>query len=618
MDQRRFAEISRSIIQFDQAVEELILKTGKIGIPAPNGTEWYELLKQKLLTQLNDHTYLVVAVTGGTNTGKSIVFNHLAGENASASDPRAAGTKHPVCLIPENLSESGEIKNILNRYFESFVPYPWTGPNDPLDSYPEHRLFWRSGKNVPPRLFLLDTPDIDSQAEVNWDRANIVRQTADVLIAVLTSQKYNDATIKRFFREAKQASKPVILLFNMFDFETEREILPRWIEQFREETGNDPIATYVIPHDRENAAKLTLPFYPVDSNGKISETSVSLRKKLEELHFDEIKSKTLIGAIRRLSDSHNGVPSFFESIRRTALLFTDAKRTLSRAEQEELQWPGLPGSLLVQEVREWWNEKRPNWSQKMHGAYRVIGNGVLWPVRKVWNSFSGNKNPVDPIEEFRKSEFDTVTQIVQKTLERLEKMAETENTVLKSELTELLGGEHRKKLVEETRAAHDSMKPIGDDFRTYLRTTLDAWTEEHPGAVSTVKWLDHAAAIARPVITVTLFAGGFSFAGDVIGQTGTLVVGHVVGEAAIAGGITGGGEAVIHQGGEGIKRTLANTFKNIQEEYARDRAKQFFEWFQREIWSDLLQRLAKGEEIITIPEYLNAIEAFDSLRKCAN
>ena len=43
---------------------------------------------------------LVAAVVGGTNIGKSAVFNQLAGDNASAVSPLAAGTKHPVCLGP--------------------------------------------------------------------------------------------------------------------------------------------------------------------------------------------------------------------------------------------------------------------------------------------------------------------------------------------------------------------------------------------------------------------------------------------------------------------------------------------------------------------------------------
>ncbi len=41
--------------------------------------EWFELLRQKLVPQLGEQAFLVVAVVGGTNIGKSVIFNHLAG-----------------------------------------------------------------------------------------------------------------------------------------------------------------------------------------------------------------------------------------------------------------------------------------------------------------------------------------------------------------------------------------------------------------------------------------------------------------------------------------------------------------------------------------------------------
>jgi hypothetical protein len=61
-------------------------------------------------------------------------------------------------------------------------------------------LFWRPAAELPDWLLVLDTPDIDSDARVNWQRADAVRRSADVLIAVLTQQKYNDAAVKEFFR----------------------------------------------------------------------------------------------------------------------------------------------------------------------------------------------------------------------------------------------------------------------------------------------------------------------------------------------------------------------------------------------------------------------------------
>ena len=78
---------------------------------------------------------------------------------------------------------------------------------------------------MPPRLVLVDAPDVDSDVTVNWQRARAIRQTADVLIALLTQQKYNDAAVKQFFRAAVEADKPIIVIFNLCDLQADREYL---------------------------------------------------------------------------------------------------------------------------------------------------------------------------------------------------------------------------------------------------------------------------------------------------------------------------------------------------------------------------------------------------------
>ena len=86
-------------------------------------------------------------------------------------------------------------------------------------------------------------------------------ETADVLLAVLTQQKYNDAAVKQFFRAAVEADKPIIVVFNQCDLEADREYWPRWLATFNQQTGARPEAAYAIPHDRCAAEELRLPFY---------------------------------------------------------------------------------------------------------------------------------------------------------------------------------------------------------------------------------------------------------------------------------------------------------------------------------------------------------------------
>ena len=232
--------------RFDLALGALGRGAEWLGVARPEGEEWFELLRHKLLPQARAQPLLVVAVVGGTNIGKSLLFNQLAGENASAVSPLAAGTKHPVLLVPPGFADSAALPEL----FAGFTLQSWQTPEAALGASADDLLFCREGVNVPPRLLLLDTPDIDSDAEVNWHRADTIRQCADVLVAVLTQQKYNDAAVKQFFRHAAEADKVVLVVFNQCDVELDAPYWPQWLDTFAGETGLRPELEYVVPHDR--------------------------------------------------------------------------------------------------------------------------------------------------------------------------------------------------------------------------------------------------------------------------------------------------------------------------------------------------------------------------------
>ena len=101
---------------------------------------------------------------------------------------------------------------------------------------------------------------------------------------------------------------------------------------------------------------------------------------------------------------------------------------------------------------------------------------------------------------------------------------------------------------------------------------LDRSGTENPGAVSFLQSLDHATAIARPAITVVLLVTGTFVGSEVMGQTALHLAGHTAGnmaaEAAIAGGITVSGDAVMTATGEGVRQTAVCLFRRLQNSYA--------------------------------------------------
>jgi hypothetical protein len=607
-----FATWSAAVERLLAALARLETEATRIGVPSPRPSVWYDLLCHKLQPQLELPPVLVVAVVGGTNIGKSAVFNHLAGEEASASSPLAAGTKHPVCLVPPGLEEPA----LLARLFAPFELTVWHSATDALVDSNANRLFWRVGRQVPPRLLLLDVPDVDSDAVVNWERARAVRDTADVLVAVLTQQKYNDAAVKQFFREAVAAEKPIIVLFNQCDLEGDRPYWPQWLATFTGETGARPELVYVVPYDRTAAQALRLPFFEVGPQGvSAPDRAADLRQELAALHFDTIKIRTFRGAMARVLDPHDGVPAYLEAIRAAADSFATATAALSAREMARVAWPSLPPSTLVDEIRAWWDAGRASWSRQIHGFYRTLGRGVTWPVRAAWNHLVGPTAPT--LDVFHQQERQAIVLAVEKMLDELDRLAQVGNETLRPRLLRLLGGRARQELLARVQTAHAALPAVDDDYRQFLWAELDAWRQSSPRAVSFLRSLDHVAAVARPAITISLAISGWVLAGDLVGhvavQAAQQTAGHLATEAVIAGGIAGGGEALVSTTGEGVRQAAARLFLRIQARYAQQRAEWLATWLERELLGDLLAELRRGAEVPQSEAFAAVVAALGEL-----
>ena len=262
-------------------------------------------------------------------------------------------------------------------------------------------------------------------------------------------------------------------------------------------------------------------------------------------------------------------------------------------------WPGLPAGVLVDEIRHWWDASRSTWSRRIHGFYRTLGHGVTWPVRAAWDAWPAPRP--EPLEAFRQREREAIVLAVEKLLDELDRLAQVGNDTLRPRLVRLLGGDARVQLLDKVQAAHDQLPAVDDDYRTFLRAELDAWREANPRVVRFLRSLDHAAAIARPAITVSLAVSGWVLAGDLVGQAAIQAAGHTAGqlatEAAIAGGITGGGEAMVSTTSEGVRQAAARLFSRLQSRYAQQRARWLAEWLERELLGELLDDLRRGAEV---------------------
>jgi hypothetical protein len=458
---------------------------------------------------------------------------------------------------------------------------------------------------------------VDSDVAVNWERARAIRQAADVLVAVLTQQKYNDAAVKQFFRDAVQADKPIVVLFNQVDLDADRPYWPQWLATFCSQTGADPDLVYVIPLDRAAADELRLPFYPVGRDGRqLPRNPASLRDDLAALHFDEIKIRTFRGALRRVLDPHDGAAGYLDAIRRAAGQFGAAHGVLSASEMARVAWPTLPPGVLVEEIRAWWDSARTAWSRSIHGFYRKLGRGLASSWR--WASGKATSSQDDLLDSFRRREREAIVKAVASVLEELDRFAQVGNETLRPRLEALLKGTAREQLLRRVETAHREMPAVDADYRAFLWAELDAWRRQRPGAVRVLQSLDQVAAIARPAMSILLLVSGWHVAGNLVGHAAAQAAGQTVtqlaGEAAITGGVASGGEAILSSAGEGIGQAAARLFGRLQSCYAQQRAAWLAGWLEKELLGDLLTDLHRGAEVPQSDTFREVETALEAIR----
>jgi hypothetical protein len=587
-------------------------------IPELAGREWFEVLRQKLVPQLGDDSFLVVAVVGGTNIGKSVIFNHLAGCRASASSPMASGTKHPVCLVPEGFSQSHDLQAV----FPDFELSEWSDAAMALQESDGHRLFWRTASELPSTLLILDTPDIDSDARVNWVRADAVRRSADVLVAVLTQQKYNDAAVKEFFRKAGDEDKAVLVIFNQCLLPEDEPYWPLWLETFCRETQIHPEAVYLAPNDRRAAEELRLPFFEriiqtdgvnITVAGDPSSSPRSLSADLARLKFHDIRMRTLLGSLRELVHPQRGLPGYLRQMQTAS---EDLARSSARLASESVvqirDWPAAPNVALVSEIRQWWQTRQEGWARRINSLYNTVGQGLLWPIRTARNAIQGE--PLLPMQDYRQREWMAILTVIEELFEKLQWMAESGHQIIRPRMETLLAGESRSALLQLLKQKHDEV-----DFDAELRIIVDEQMslleKSRPDVFGMYRQLNNVSAAVRPVTSIVLFSMGFGPAGELVapmlGHAAASAVVHVV--ADVAGGATAAiaGEAAVSSAAGSGAGMLQAWFHSLHSAFTTRRAA----WLTDLIHTKLLGRLP--EELRDAAQLADS-DAFKNVRRSVN
>lgn len=627
------AEVAETVGRLKGQVDELNRVAAPLNLPPLSQTEWYQLITQKLLPQLTDDSYLVAAVVGGTNIGKSVIFNHLCNDRASATSPLASGTKHPTCIVPPRLADSEQLQQI----FSEFRLLCTSTAEDALQASEDDILFWKESAESPENLLLLDTPDIDSDAEVNWSRADKVRRAADVLIGVLTQQKYNDAAVKKFFRIAAEEGKAVVVVFNQVLLPEDEPYWPIWLETFCRETGVRPEYVYVAPHDRRAAESNQLPFFarpwplphaestdadqPTQLDGQAAlladeyAAPRNLMQDLSRLRFEEIKLRTLHGALSALKEPQQGIPAYLSEIRRRAGVHGDAwARLTERLSEISVVWPTVPNRIVIEEMRDWWRRHRTGWEASVHGFYDTVGHGLMWPIRRLRET--GRTPPTPWHQLYLDREWQTIQQQLIAVFDRLESLGNHGNPVLAPRLNALIGGRSREELLQHLQEEHRQCR-VADDLHGLVEQQMLAFQRDRQDWFKLLKRADSVAAALRPAVTVALFATGFGPVGHTVMPLVTDTV--LQGAVTVAGDVAAGtataavGDQALSAGASRGVHTLEAWFLMLHQLFVAGRQEWLLQQLQIHLWGTLLEDLQQAAHLPRSPHFQAVTETLATI-----
>ncbi|MCO6459455.1 MAG: GTPase domain-containing protein [Pirellulaceae bacterium] len=471
------------------AVRELEPLCEDLQVAPPGEQPWHGALFQHLLPQVaREHPVIIVAVAGGTNTGKSTIFNQLAVAEVSRTERFATKTKHPVCVVPRDQFEPHEVQQLFPR----FEVRPWQTDEDATREAAEDLLFLTEDRHghQSARLVLIDTPDIDGALPENWRRAELVRSAADVLVCALTEQKYNDDAVVRFFRHAGDADKTLIVVFNFVDWPDDRELCLGWLATFRQMTGAQPHYVYAAPRDREAAAGLRLPFYSLEP------TATDLRRDLSDLKFTEIKMRSCRGSLRAILDDEQGLPRFLRDVGTQADRFAAARDILVRDVcVRKIELPRVPGHIIWQPVWQWLKPHRTTFDIWVHGFYNQVGKVVTAPFRASESELE---------DRFRAAEWESYHRAVQEMVDKLRLLRKCGNEIIQAAAAQVLRGSELEELFHSLKRAYDELPLVSRDFREHVDGTLEEFSRNNPRALKLVTGSLLAGAVVRPALTVSL------------------------------------------------------------------------------------------------------------------
>jgi len=147
---------------------------------------------------------LLVALVGGTGTGKSTVLNRLLGQSVSASSFKRTFTAGGVAIVSA----------------ESQIPEQWLdlpvleSAESPARGQPEALTRVTLDHPLTRKLVLIDTPDLDGDKAEHHAQADRIFRWVDAVVFLVTPEKYQMTELLPYYRLAHRYQIQSIFVMN--------------------------------------------------------------------------------------------------------------------------------------------------------------------------------------------------------------------------------------------------------------------------------------------------------------------------------------------------------------------------------------------------------------------
>lgn len=299
--------------------------------PADRADELRQHTRGYLLPRVRDlDAPLVIVLLGPTGSGKSTLFNTIAGAPVSRTGVLRPTTRHAVVV-----ATAADARAAVDE--------------GPLATIPHDRLEVRD-EGARPGVVIVDAPDVDSVEHDNRALADTLLELADLCVFVTTATRYADRVPWDVLARAEQRRLPLVVVVNR---------LP---------PGEDATAVLTDVHrllDRTTLAALDVLAVPegaLNGTGRALERDAvePLLSRIVELSRDRVKRREL--AARALAGAVAGLAPLAQAIATDLdhdAVETDAlRRTLAADyadETRQLRERLTGGTVLREEVIRHWH-----------------------------------------------------------------------------------------------------------------------------------------------------------------------------------------------------------------------------------------------------------------------